>query len=223
MGFKEIALPLISRCIPVIPVQPFSKATYCTGGESRGSTNPQQIKAWDARGVPYKAYLASREWALKREAVRRRGGNKCERCKTGPQDAVHHLTYANVGNEPLEDLQAICNPCHEFLSGKSNFDPAAKDDGRTEFYEKYTGVNPPSPAFRTINYGKAYCDNCQEVELFVFRDVNMSDWPFGKFDNCIDSNGELKTSRFWLHCGQAYCDRCGEDIDVETFAYLVRL
>lgn len=71
----------------------------------------------------YQEYLASREWALKREAVRERSGNLCERCLRRPQQAVHHKTYANKYNEPLEDLQAICNPCHEFESGKRHADP----------------------------------------------------------------------------------------------------
>ena len=38
-------------------------------------------------------------------------------------DAVHHLTYERMGAELLEDLMAICDPCHEFLSGKSEDDP----------------------------------------------------------------------------------------------------
>ena len=71
----------------------------------------------------YQTYLASREWALKREAVRERSGNRCERCWTRRMDAVHHKTYERVGNERLEDLQAICDPCHEFLSGKTDADP----------------------------------------------------------------------------------------------------
>ncbi len=66
----------------------------------------------------YQTYLASREWALKREAVRQRAGNKCERCIVGPCDQVHHLTYERIGAEKLEDLQALCVGCHEFLSGK---------------------------------------------------------------------------------------------------------
>lgn len=71
----------------------------------------------------YKTYLASREWAERREAVRKRSRNKCERCLTAAMQAVHHKTYANVGHEPLEDLQAICNACHEFLSAKTDIDP----------------------------------------------------------------------------------------------------
>lgn len=75
----------------------------------------------------YQEYLASREWALKREAVRARSGNKCERVIHGvrcpnPHESTHHTTYANVGHEPLEDLMAVCNDCHRWLSGKTNVD-----------------------------------------------------------------------------------------------------
>jgi hypothetical protein len=71
----------------------------------------------------YQAYLCSREWCARREAVRKRSGGKCERCRVNKMDHVHHLTYARKYDEPLEDLQAICKDCHEFTHGKSNYDP----------------------------------------------------------------------------------------------------
>lgn len=71
----------------------------------------------------YQAYLCSREWAEKKKAVHERAKDKCERCGVMPIDAVHHLTYARKYNEQLEDLQAICQPCHNFTHGKTNFDP----------------------------------------------------------------------------------------------------
>lgn len=77
----------------------------------------------------YQEYLASREWALKREAVRERSRNTCERCFSNPQDAVHHKTYERIGDEKLEDLIAVCNPCHEFLSAKSKIDPVTDGIG----------------------------------------------------------------------------------------------
>lgn len=73
----------------------------------------------------YQLYLASREWCKLREEVRERSGDRCERCEILPMDACHHLSYANKYKEKLEDLQAICNPCHEFTHGKSDFDPLA--------------------------------------------------------------------------------------------------
>ena len=79
--------------------------------------------------------MASREWALKRQAVRQRSGNRCERCKRRKMQSVHHLTYERLGNERLEDLLAVCNPCHEWLSGKSDFDPAKIDADINRWHE----------------------------------------------------------------------------------------
>jgi hypothetical protein len=73
----------------------------------------------------YSAYLCSREWAEKREAVRERAHGKCERCFIAPMDACHHLTYERKYRESLDDLQAICNPCHQFIHGKGPVDPAS--------------------------------------------------------------------------------------------------
>lgn len=69
-------------------------------------------------------YYASREWAVLKEAVKARSGGKCERCRVAEHEATHHLTYERFGSEKLEDLQGVCGPCHEFLSGKSTEDPA---------------------------------------------------------------------------------------------------
>lgn len=71
----------------------------------------------------YAAYLCSREWCEKREKVRERSGGICERCKALPMDACHHLTYERKYSERLDDLQAICTPCHEFTHGKADIDP----------------------------------------------------------------------------------------------------
>jgi hypothetical protein len=78
----------------------------------------------------YPRYLASREWAQRKEAVRRRARGICERCDNGPMRSVHHLTYEHVGCEPLEDLLGVCNPCHNFLSAKSDFDPKSSPPQR---------------------------------------------------------------------------------------------
>jgi len=53
MSFKDLALPLAARGIPVIPVQPFSKETYLPGGEERGTTDPERIAAWDRENPDY--------------------------------------------------------------------------------------------------------------------------------------------------------------------------
>jgi hypothetical protein len=71
----------------------------------------------------YQKYLASREWALKKEQLRTRSRGNCERCRRGKYESTHHLTYERTGDEPISDLLAVCNACHKFLSGKSDTDP----------------------------------------------------------------------------------------------------
>jgi replicative DNA helicase len=89
----------------------------------------------------YMAYLCSREWAEKREAVRGRANGLCERCRSFPMDACHHLTYARKYAEELSDLQAICEPCHDYIHGKSDFDPLHFAAGRKEIRIEAEGVD----------------------------------------------------------------------------------
>lgn len=74
----------------------------------------------------YALYLCSREWAELKRAVHERAAGKCERCGIRPIDAVHHLTYIRKYHELLADLQGICNSCHGFTHGKSDFDPRSE-------------------------------------------------------------------------------------------------
>ncbi len=131
----------------------------------------------------YAAYLCSREWAVKREAVRKRSGGKCERCHVLPMDHVHHLTYERKYQEELEDLQASCKACHEFTHGKSDFDPArlsietgdvlylagkiSRDDWRGEFvanrsqWDLREGENWPPFWLNSWEYnGRKFTCNC---------------------------------------------------------------
>ena len=78
-----------------------------------------------SRKVDYHEYMASREWALKKKAVRERAENICERCASCEIQNIHHVTYRNLGHEdPWEDLQGLCRPCHEYLSAEKGIDPA---------------------------------------------------------------------------------------------------
>lgn len=72
----------------------------------------------------YKRYLASREWALKKRQVRERSGGQCERCIVGKYQDTHHITYERIGSEELSDLLGVCRPCHAYMSGTSDVDPA---------------------------------------------------------------------------------------------------
>lgn len=87
-----------------------------------------------AERVDYHRYMASREWALKKRAVRERSGGDCERCEHRKMAQVHHLSYQHLGNEPLEDLLGVCKWCHEYESAKRDVDPVDTFD-----YEFYKG------------------------------------------------------------------------------------
>jgi hypothetical protein len=91
------------------------------------SSQPADWRSIQDDREKYAAYLCSREWSVKREAVRKRSGGKCERCHVLPMDHVHHLTYERKYHEELEDLQASCKACHEFTHGKSEFDPCSDE------------------------------------------------------------------------------------------------
>lgn len=63
--------------------------------------------------VDYHAYLQSPGWKAKREAVFAERGRACERCGDTRYLHIHHLTYDNLGAEPLEDLRILCWSCHD--------------------------------------------------------------------------------------------------------------
>lgn len=61
--------------------------------------------------VQYETHLASDRWRQIRAAKLTAAGGACERCGD-PAEHIHHLTYQNLGDEPQEDLEALCRPCH---------------------------------------------------------------------------------------------------------------
>lgn len=61
----------------------------------------------------YETYLASPEWQVKRAQVMHRCKGICENCGEATARTVHHLSYKRLGNEPLVDLLACCQECHD--------------------------------------------------------------------------------------------------------------
>ena len=56
MSFQDSALPLITKGIRVVPVQPLAKVTYMTGSHyTRGTFDREQILAWDRENPSYNA------------------------------------------------------------------------------------------------------------------------------------------------------------------------
>lgn len=63
-----------------------------------------------------KAYLKSTQWRELRLQVLKRDQYTCQSCfiDNVPLD-IHHIHYDNLGNEPLEDLVAVCRTCHSTI------------------------------------------------------------------------------------------------------------
>lgn len=60
----------------------------------------------------YQKYIASRDWGILKNLVMRRAQGICEYCYLRAATAIHHVTYARIYNERLDDLRAICEECH---------------------------------------------------------------------------------------------------------------
>ena len=71
----------------------------------------------------YQTYLQSPEWQAKRQEKLESCQHKCE-CEGGcyrEATQIHHLHYETLGNEDLQDLQALCAKCHMAKSNVKNF------------------------------------------------------------------------------------------------------
>lgn len=68
---------------------------------------------WIPGRVEYKKYIRSKAWGRKRRQKLNRVDHKCEECQAGDVLLhVHHLTYAHLGSEEMDELQVLCEPCH---------------------------------------------------------------------------------------------------------------
>jgi len=57
-------------------------------------------------------YLASPKWQQLKMQVKLRDSFHCKKCNAKHSLEVHHITYQNLGDEPLEDLVTLCRTCH---------------------------------------------------------------------------------------------------------------
>lgn len=62
--------------------------------------------------IEYVEYMQSDFWRAKRHAFLSSKKWRCERCGARKRLQAHHKTYANLGNEKFEDLEALCYSCH---------------------------------------------------------------------------------------------------------------
>jgi len=126
----------------------------------------------------YANYLQSEHWRKLRREFIEASGNKCERCEIPrwlaeiayDQDLhVHHKSYANLGNESLDDLEVLCRRCHDI-----------ETFGRSELREPKSAICEMC-AGTHWNPRSSLCPICDEISgsgnlpfFFRMRDVEPS-------------------------------------------------
>lgn len=60
----------------------------------------------------YDEYLSTEHWQSVRRRALERAAHRCQTCNSPENLAVHHRTYARIGNEDEADLTVLCRTCH---------------------------------------------------------------------------------------------------------------
>jgi hypothetical protein len=97
----------------------------------------------------YNLYLKSAAWHNTRRILFWQRGKRCEICGWGSRHLfVHHLTYERLGHERMEDLQIVCQNCHEKAdslraTAQSNIREGKRIDAAFQTWCDKRGVNEP--------------------------------------------------------------------------------
>lgn len=71
----------------------------------------------------YLSYLTTEHWLATRKAKLIAVDWQCENCGAEMGDVtldVHHLNYARIGEESMDDLKVLCRGCHGDAHGKAD-------------------------------------------------------------------------------------------------------
>lgn len=166
-----------------------------------------QTKSHISEKERYQRYLASREWAVLKNLVRGRSKGVCEHCRSRPASQVHHSTYIRKYKEQLSDLQHVCADCHEYLSGKTEFDlsiyycPPYPGD----IYGDHLADHPRYSAYRDawIALWFSYYDIEQNLEWWCNRDnFPIEAWIAGEIETESPTKWRIKEG---LSRASQYC------------------
>lgn len=65
----------------------------------------------------YNDYIHSEKWKRKRELRMALDNHECKICFSKTELRVHHITYAELNNEPMNHLLTVCRTCHSLIHG----------------------------------------------------------------------------------------------------------
>jgi len=140
----------------------------------------------------YIEYINSEKWREKRQIIAQRDNYTCRYCgkKTKNFD-VHHLTYAHLFDEPLDDLVLVCRNCHLILE---------KDKEIRKELEQVIVKEPPKVeiSYKQIKKAKKHCYDC----LFA----KFNDLGNGKIEITCGQTG-VKSTKNRKVCSQYRKDK----------------
>lgn len=98
---------------PVLAREAFHQERYeRIAEEFREKRAAESAEWWEQ----YNAYLQTDAWRKRRALVLKRAEYVCEACLEAPATQAHHTTYKHVFNEPLFELRAVCEQCHQAIT-----------------------------------------------------------------------------------------------------------
>lgn len=82
--------------------------------------------------VNYYEYIESSVWKLRREAMIRLAGGRCQVCNAAKLLDTHHRSYAHLGYETSEDLIVLCRGCHQLFHESGRLAKPPKDESHAD-------------------------------------------------------------------------------------------
>ncbi len=86
--------------------------------KKRRKQKPPKLGWFNPDGtVNHRLYIHSPDWAERKRQYFSRHRRKCARCPSTERIQLHHKTYENLGMEKDEDLEPLCEDCHNMHHG----------------------------------------------------------------------------------------------------------
>lgn len=136
----------------------------------------------------YREYLASSDWQERRRDFLLEN-SRCAKCEIPrwlaeiayDQDLnVHHLSYANLGDEDWDDLQALCRRCHEMEKfGRSDLrapKTAICDWCSAKHWNPYDSLCARCRAERDMRTFCQLCRQCRTIPQFGVENQNYCEF-----------------------------------------------
>lgn len=104
------------RC-PACTAMMFERGRQARQVLDEAKPQPNTVTQHRTSTMPYREYLKTEEWEVRRQAALRRADYRCQVCNA-PRSArlnVHHRTYERRGIELESDLTVLCEDCHSLF------------------------------------------------------------------------------------------------------------